>query len=46
MRRLFGFYSGENMSKLLVGIIQKFELIDRLNYFMIDNADSNDTYLE
>lgn len=34
------------MSKLLVGIIQEFELTDRLGYFMIDNADSNDTCLE
>lgn len=46
MRRLFGSHSGENMSKLLVGIIQEFELTDRLGYFMIDNADSNDTCLE
>ena len=46
MRRLFGSHSGENMSKLLVRIIQKFEFTDRLDYFIIDNADSNDTYLK
>ena len=46
IRRLFDFYSGENMSKLLMEIIQEFEFTDRLGYFMIDNADSNDTYLK
>ena len=46
MRRLFGSHSGENMSKLLVGIIEEFELTDRLGYFMVDTADSNDTCLE
>lgn len=28
VRHLFDFHSGENMSKLLVGIIQEFELTD------------------
>jgi hypothetical protein len=46
MRRLYGSHSGENMAKMLVRIIQEFEITDRLGYFMIDNADSNDTCLE
>ena len=46
MRRLYGSHSGDNMAKMLVRIIQEFELTDRLGYFMIDNADSNDTCLE
>jgi hypothetical protein len=46
LRRLYGSHSGENMAKMLLGIIQEFELTDRLGYFMIDNADSNDTCLE
>jgi hypothetical protein len=44
--RLYGSYSGENMARVLIDVIQELRITDRLGYFMIDNAESNDTCLE
>jgi hypothetical protein len=46
LRRLYGSHSGENMARVLIDVIQEFRITDRLGYFMIDNAESNDTCLE
>jgi len=45
LRRLYGSHSGESMAKVLMSIIREFEIVDRLGYFMVDNADSNDACL-
>lgn len=45
LRRLRGSHLGENMSKLLVEVIQEFGFDDRLGYFVADNAESNDIAL-
>jgi hypothetical protein len=46
VRRLYGSHAGENMSRLLMSVIQEFEISGRLGYFMTDNAESNDVCLE
>jgi hypothetical protein len=46
LRRLYGSHSGQNMARLLMSVIQEFEITKRLGYFMTDNAESNDTCLE
>jgi hypothetical protein len=43
LKRLYEAHSGENMGSLLIEIINNFDLKDRLGYFIIDNANSNDT---
>jgi hypothetical protein len=43
LKRLHETYSDENMSSLLIEIINDFDLKERLGYFIIDNASSNDT---
>lgn len=45
LRRLQGPHSGENMAMLLLKIVREFEITDRLGYFTIDNAESNDICL-
>jgi hypothetical protein len=45
MRRLRASHSGENMARMLTGIMEEFEIADRVGYFMTDNAESNDTCL-
>jgi hypothetical protein len=46
LRRLYGSHSGENMAKILISVIQEFEITKRLGYFMMDNDATNDTCLE
>jgi hypothetical protein len=43
LKRLYETYFGENMSSLLIEIINNFDLKERLKYFIINNASSNDT---
>jgi hypothetical protein len=45
LRRLRGSYSGENMAELLVEIVQEYKIAERVEFLMIDNAESNDTCL-
>ena len=45
LRRLQGPHSGENMAILLLKIVREFEITDRIGYFTIDNAESNDVCL-
>jgi hypothetical protein len=42
LRRLEGSHSGENIAELVIETLQKYQ-IDRLGYFVCDNASSNDT---
>ena len=43
LRRLKGPHSGENMAQLVIELIEEYELIDKIGYFVLDNATSNDT---
>jgi len=44
--RLYRSYLGENMTKILILIIQEFEITDRLGYFIINNDAINNIYLK
>jgi hypothetical protein len=46
LKRLNSNYSGENIDILFVQIFRNFDLIERLNYFVIDNANSNDLTID
>lgn len=42
LKRLTDSHSGENIGALLVDILREFDIIERLGYFITDNASSND----
>jgi hypothetical protein len=44
--RLIGPHSGENMASYVKEVIDQYEVGSKLGYFMLDNAESNDTCLE
>ncbi|KAG7410115.1 putative AC9 transposase [Fusarium oxysporum f. sp. raphani] len=44
--RLVGPHSGENMASYVKEVINQYEMGSKLGYFMLDNAESNDTCLE
>jgi hypothetical protein len=44
--RLVGPHSGENIAPHVKEVIDKYEMGAKLGYFMLDNADSNDTCLQ
>ena len=46
LRRITGSYSGENLAYTLEQIIEEFEITGRLGYFVLDNAESNNTCIE
>jgi hypothetical protein len=43
LRRLHKEHSGENQADLLIQVIKKYEITNRLDYFITDNASNNDT---
>ena len=43
---IYGTHSGENMAPALKEVIDRFNISDKLGYFMMDNADSNDNCLK
>ena len=46
LRRIRGSHSGENIAQTLYHVIKEFEINERLGYFVLDNAESNDTCIE
>jgi hypothetical protein len=40
-----GKYKGENLAKYVMEAITEYELQDKLGYFVMDNADNNDTIM-
>jgi hypothetical protein len=46
LRNLCGSYSRKNIATLLIEIIRDFEIEDLLEHLVIDNAESNNTYIE
>jgi hypothetical protein len=43
LKRLRGPYSGENLAQVIIKLIDEYEIADRLGFFVLDNASSNDT---
>lgn len=43
LRRLQGAHSGENMSAVVLDVVKNFRIQTRLGYFVLDNAETNDT---
>ena len=46
LRRLYGGHSGENQAELLADVLKDYEIIDRVGYFVTDNASNNDTAID
>ena len=46
LRRLKGAHSGENMSAVVLEVIRTFQIENRIGYFVLDNAESNDTCIK
>ena len=46
LRPVHGSHSGENMAEIVGQVIKDYEIEDRLGYFVLDNADSNDKCVE
>jgi hypothetical protein len=46
LRNLRGNHSGKNIITLFIEIIKDFEIKDLFGYFIINNAESNDIYIE
>jgi hypothetical protein len=45
LRRITGVHSGENMASHLLEVAQEYEISDKLGFFTLDNAGTNDTCL-
>jgi hypothetical protein len=43
LKRLRGPHSGENLAQIIGTLINEYEIADRLGFFVLDNASSNDT---
>jgi len=46
LRRLKGAHTGENMSAVVLDVIHTFQTENRIGYFVLDNAESNDTCIK
>ena len=42
---LKGLYSGENIVKAIIAVIETYKIINKIGYFILDNAGLNDTYV-
>ena len=43
--RLKGPYSRENITEAIVAVVEIYEIISKIGYFVLDNAGLNDTYV-
>jgi len=39
-----GAHAGENICHTLMGIVEDYDIRDRIGYFVMDNATNNDTF--
>lgn len=46
LRRVYGSHSGSNLSDILIQVLNEYELIEKIGWFMLDNCSNNDTMLE
>jgi hypothetical protein len=45
LHRLKGPYSGENITEAIVAVIETYKIINKIGYFVFDNARLNNTYI-
>jgi len=45
LRRLKGPHSGENIAEAIIAVVKTYKIIDKIGYFVLDNAGSNNTYI-
>ena len=45
LRQLKGAYSGENIAEIMRTLIYKYEIENRIGYFVLNNINSNNTYV-
>ena len=45
LRELHGKHSGENIAKLVLEVLEDFQILGKLGYFVMDNATVNDTMM-
>jgi len=43
LRRLKGPYSGENIAEAIVAVVKTYKIINKIGYFVLDNAGLNNT---
>ena len=46
MFKLYSEYSGENIAKILLKLLDKYNIYDKISYIIIDNASNNDTIIK
>lgn len=46
MREVSGRHTGANLAEVVLEVIKEWEIQDNLGYFMMDNANNNDTMLK
>ena len=46
LQQLHGPHSGENMAQLVIEIIMEYDIVDKIDYFVLDNASFNNTCVE
>ena len=45
LREIIGAHSGENMASLILAVLEEYNIRNSLGYFVMDNAENNDTML-
>jgi len=45
LRRLKGPHSGENIIEAIVTVVKTYKIINKIGYFVLDNAGLNNTYI-
>jgi hypothetical protein len=45
LREVDGQHTGQNQAKLIMGVIEEFGIASKVGYFMMDNAENNDTMI-
>jgi hypothetical protein len=45
MKELRGEHSGENLASVLLEVIEDYQIISKIGYIIIDNAENNDTMI-
>jgi hypothetical protein len=46
LRRIKGSHSGENIAEAVLPVLESFQLIPNLGFFIVDNAGPNDTAIQ
>jgi len=46
LREIVGAHTGENQCRCFVDVVREYDIEDKIGYVMMDNASSNDTFME